>query len=101
MIRSAAVAALAAAALFTAAPAAADDQTFLEVLDLMGIAVDDPAVAVSTGRAACTGLDEGQPLPTVVDGIAAANGLTADQSGLFVGASVAAFCDQHRALVGH
>lgn len=101
MIRSAALVALAAAALFTAAPAAADDQTFLEVLDLMGIAVDDPAAAVSRGRAACTGLDEGQPPPTVTEGIATANGLTAEQAGMFVGASVAAFCDQHRALVGH
>lgn len=88
------------AALLTAAPAVADDETFLEVLDLMGVPVAEPASAVEMGLAVCAGLDGGQPLQTVADGIAAANGLSPDQSGMVVGASVAAYCDQHRALVG-
>lgn len=91
---------LGAAALMTAAPAAADDQMFLDVLDMMGVPAADPAAAVEMGHAVCAGLDQGQSLHVVADSIAAANGLTPEQSGMVVGASVAAYCDQHRALVG-
>ena len=88
------------AALLTAAPAAADDQTFLEVLDMMGVPATDPASAIEMGRAACAGLDAGQSIHAVADAIGPANGLLPEQAGMVIGASVAAYCDQHRALVG-
>jgi hypothetical protein len=89
-----------AAALFTAAPAVADDQTFLDVLEMMGVPVTDPASAVEMGQTACAGLDQGQSVQAVAAAIGPANGLTPEQSGMVIGASVAAYCDQHRALVG-
>lgn len=92
--------ALGAAALLTAAPAAADDQTFLDVLDMMGVPVADPASAVEMGRTVCAGLDQGQSVEAVAAAIGPANGLMPEQSGMVIGASVAAYCDQHRALVG-
>lgn len=88
------------AALLTAAPAVADDQTFLDVLGMMGVPVTDPASAVEMGLTACAGLDQGQPVEAVAAAIGPANGLTPEQSGMVIGASVAAYCDQHRALVG-
>jgi hypothetical protein len=91
---------IASAALLTAAPAAADEQTYLDVLDMMGIPVADPAAAVEMGLAACAGLDRGQSVQAVADAIGTANGLLPVQSGMVIGASVHAFCDHHRALVG-
>lgn len=100
-VRIAGIAAvLGSAVLLTAAPAAADDETFLEVLDMMDVPVADPGAAVEMGHAVCAGFDQGQPIDVVAAGIAAANALTAEQSGMVVGASVAAYCDGHRALVG-
>lgn len=88
------------AALLTAAPAAADEQTYLEVLDMMGIPVTDPAAAIEMGLVACAGLDRGQSVHTIADTIGTANSLVSEQSGMVIGASVAAFCDHHRALIG-
>jgi len=88
------------AALLVAAPAAADEQTYLEVLDMMGIPVADPAAAVDMGLAACAGLDQGQSVNAIADTIGTANGLVPEQSGMVIGASVAAFCDHHRVLIG-
>ena len=99
-LKIACAAALGTAALLTAAPATADDQTFLEVLDMMGVPVADPAAAVEMGLTACAGLDQGQPIEAVAAAIGPANGLTPEQSGMVIGASVAAYCDQHRGLVG-
>ncbi|OAN30208.1 hypothetical protein A4X20_09635 [Mycolicibacterium iranicum] len=93
-------AALGATALLTAAPAVADDETFLDVLDMMGVPVTDPASAVEMGHTACAGLDQGQSVDAVAAALGPANGLTLEQSGMVIGASVAAYCDQHRALVG-
>ncbi|CAN3127208.1 DUF732 domain-containing protein [Mycobacterium sp. smrl_JER01] len=92
--------ALGSLAVLTAAPAGADDETYLEVLEMMEIPVADPSAAVALGRAVCAGLDQGQSVEAVANAIGTANGLTLDQSGMVVGASVAAYCDQHRALVG-
>lgn len=100
MVRIAGIAVMiASAALLTAAPATADEQTYLEVLDMMGIPVADPAAAVDMGLGACAGLDQGQSVHTVADVIGTANGLGPEQSGMVIGASVAAFCDHHRALI--
>jgi hypothetical protein len=87
------------AALLSAAPAAADDQTFLEVLDMMGVPVTDPAAAIEMGRAACAGLDAGQSIHQVADTIGPPNGLVPEQAGMVIGASVAAYCHQHSARV--
>lgn len=100
MARIAGLAALfACASVVTAAPAVADEQTYLEVLDMMGVPVADPAAAVEMGLAACAGLDAGQPVTAVAETIGTASGLTPEQSGMVIGVSVAAFCDHHRALV--
>lgn len=94
-------AALAAAALVTAVPAAAEepDDSFLEVIDIIGIPVDDPASAVASARGACAALDGGTSVPVAVDRVASATGLTEDEGAYFVGVAIGAYCPQHEDLL--
>lgn len=91
--------ALTAAALLTAAPAAADDATFLGALEMIGVVVDGPAAAGEIGRAVCAGFDTGQPLPAVVQQLATGHGLDHETAGMIAGFSVAEYCDHHHGML--
>ncbi|MGU3502520.1 DUF732 domain-containing protein [Mycobacterium sp. C31M] len=82
-------------AMATAAPAAADDAYFVDVLDLMDITVGDAPTAVAMGRSVCADFDLGTPLAAVVDRLAGTHGLSAEDAALVAGFSVAEYCDQH------
>ena len=90
---------LSAVALMGAAPAAADDESYLDTLEIVGVPVDDPAAAIAMGRNACALLDQGVDVATVASRLMTDNALSADQAGFTVGVAVAAYCDQHRGLV--
>ena len=91
---------LCAAALMTAAPANADDATYLETLEAIGIAVDDPASAIAMGKSVCTGLDQGTGVESATDEVSTARGLSTEEGALVVGVSIAAYCDHHKGLIG-
>lgn len=84
--------ALFATAFAFAAPATADDQMFADALDMIGVVVGDPA---AVGRGVCASFDAGQSLPTVVDRLSAAHGITVDDASMVAGFSVAEYCDHH------
>ena len=87
-------------ALLSAAPASADDETFLGALEMVGIAADDPAAAVAMGRSVCASFDNGQTVPVIVDRLSTQHGLSVDQAGLVTGFSVAEYCDHHEGALG-
>jgi hypothetical protein len=91
-----------AAALFTAAPAAAEepDDSFLGTIDALGIPITDPAVAISAAREACQSLDEGASVPAAVDTVATDTGISPDEAAYFVGVSIGAYCPHHESLLG-
>jgi hypothetical protein len=91
-----------AAALFTAAPAAAEepDDSFLGTIDVIGIPITDPAAAISAGRGACKALDGGAEVPAAVDTVASDTGISPDDAAYFVGVSIGAYCPHHEGLLG-
>ena len=91
-----------AAALFTAAPAAAEepDDSFLGTIEVIGIPITDPAVAISTAREACQALDGGAEVPAAVDSVATDTGISPDDAAYFVGVSIGAYCPHHESLLG-
>lgn len=90
------------AALFTAAPAAAEepDDSFLGTIEVIGIPITDPAVAISTARETCQSLDDGTEVPAAVDTVATDTGISPDDAAYFVGVSIGAYCPHHEALLG-
>ncbi|WP_237570060.1 DUF732 domain-containing protein [Mycolicibacterium lacusdiani] len=90
------------AALFTAVPAAAEepDDSFLGTIDVIGIPITDPAVAISTARSACQALDGGAEVPAAVDTVATDTGISPDDAAYFVGVSIGAYCPHHEGLLG-
>ena len=91
---------LCATALVAAAPANADDDAYLETLEAIGIPVDDPASAIAMGKSVCAGLDQNADVAGVADEVSSTRGLSAEQGALVVGVSIAAYCDQHKGLLG-
>lgn len=91
---------LCATALIAAAPANADDETYLETLEAIGITVDDPASAVAMGKSVCARLDQGADVASTADEVSRARGLSTEEGGLIVGVSIAAYCDNHKGLIG-
>ena len=89
-----------ATALMTAAPANADDETYLETLEAVGIAVDDPSSAIAMGKSVCAGLDQGAGVESTTDEVARTRGLSTEEGTLVVGVSIAAYCDNHKGLIG-
>jgi hypothetical protein len=87
--------ALIGAALLSAAPATADDDTFVGALEMLGLDVEDPAAVVAMGRSVCADFDAGATLPAVVDRLSADRGLSIEDASLVAGFSVAEYCDQH------
>jgi Protein of unknown function (DUF732) len=90
--------ALAAAALFGAAPASADpiDDAFIAALAKNGISMSDRNTAVTMGHTVCAGFDKGEASTAVAMGIVKETPLSPKQAGYFVGVSVAAYCPQYR-----
>ena len=91
---------LCATALISAAPANADDETYLDTLEAIGIAVDDPAAAIAMGKSVCAELDRGAGVETTAGEVSRARGLSTEQGALVVGVSIAAYCDNHKGLIG-
>ena len=90
------------AALFTAAPATAEepDDSFLGTIDALGIPITDPAGAISTARSACQAFDGGAEVPAAVDTVATDTGISPDDAAYFVGVSIGAYCPHHEDLLG-
>jgi hypothetical protein len=99
MKRSILAALLCATALMAAAPANADDETYLETLGAIGIAVDDPASAIAMGKTVCAGLDQGAGVESTADEVSSSRGLSTEEGALVVGISIAAYCDHHKSLI--
>lgn len=95
------VAALLCAALFSAAPAAADppDDAFLGALADNGIVINDPGTAISMARSVCAGLDNNQRSSLLAMKVMKDTNLTARQAGFFVGLSVSAYCPQYKGQI--
>jgi hypothetical protein len=91
---------LCATALMAAAPANADDETYLETLEAIGIAVDDPSSAIAMGKSVCAGLDQGAGVESTADEVSSSGGLSTEEGALVVGVSIAAYCDHHKGLIG-
>jgi ABC-type proline/glycine betaine transport system substrate-binding protein len=91
-----------AAAFFTAAPAAAEepDGSFLGTIEVIGIPITDPAVAISTARETCQALDDGTEVLAAVDTVATDTGISPDDAAYFVGVSIGAYCPHHEGLLG-
>jgi len=92
------------AALLSAPLASADAETpneiaFVSVLDKKGISYSSEDNAIAAGHAVCGELDRGVSLGSVIRTFWSATGYTPNQSGYIVGASIAAFCPEHRNLV--
>ena len=91
---------LCAMALIGAAPANADDETYLDTLETIGIAVDDPEAAIAMGKSVCAELDQGAGVESTADELSRARGLSTEEGALVVGVSIAAYCDNHKGLIG-
>jgi hypothetical protein len=90
------------AALLFAAPAAADatDDAFVAALEKRGIFFRSRSAALTLGHNVCAGLDKGQTPAAAVMSVVTATNLSARQAGFFVGASVSAYCPQHKGDTG-
>ncbi len=95
--------ALSAAALFSAAPASADqtDDAFLAALQQYGIAITDRDSAIATGHTVCDGLKKGQTGSNLVLSIIKDTNLSARSAGYIISASVAFYCPQYRNLIAN
>jgi hypothetical protein len=84
--------------LFGAAPVSADstDDDFIAALEQNGIVVKDRDAAIGTAQAICAGLDRGEPATVLALKLKNDTDLSSGQAGFFVGASVPAYCPQHR-----
>lgn len=98
----AAAVAVAGVALFAAPVAAAspEDDAFLSVLDGQGIAYPSADYAVATAKDVCNYLDNGSSFVSIVSEISANSGLPAEDTGFFVGASIASYCPWHEGAIG-
>jgi hypothetical protein len=89
---------LSAAALLCAAPAFADqtDDAFLAALERHGVVVTDARTSIALGHAVCAGLEKGQTRAFVSLSLVKDTDLSAHEAGYFMGASVTAYCPQHK-----
>ena len=89
---------LSVAALFTAAPASADetDDAFVAARGKNGIDISDRNTAITMGHNVCAALDSGHDSSSLVLDVVHDAHLPARQAGYFVGASVAAYCPQYK-----
>jgi hypothetical protein len=88
-------AALVAAAAMMAAPIRADmvGNTFLSALTNAGIAVTQPATTLAAGQSVCPMLVQpGGSFESVVSEMAAGNGMTEKNAGIFTIIAIATFC---------
>ncbi|HTY32562.1 DUF732 domain-containing protein [Mycobacterium sp.] len=92
---------LCAAAPLSAAPASADsnDDAFIAALTREGIDVSDPDTLIARAHEVCDRLDRGQAGSLVVLEVRKQTNLSVRDAGYFVGASVAAYCPQHKSLI--
>ena len=86
------------AALVWAAPASADrtDDAFIAGLVNRGITMPDPNTAIAMAHTVCAGLDANQPVSLVAMKLMKDTNFTPNQSGFFIGLSVAAYCPQDK-----
>ncbi|OBK24328.1 protein kinase [Mycobacterium asiaticum] len=78
-------------------PAANPDQTFLNLMSgIPGVTVTDPATAVSTGQALCSGLQNGgSPRDAAEATVRGNEGITPAQAAAGVNAAITAYCPQY------
>lgn len=95
-------AAAGAASLF-AAPASADhiDDSFIAEIQRSGIVFTDRGAAIAAGHNMCAGLDKGKTPTSLVLNVVRATDLSVREAGYLLGASVASYCPQHKAVVGN
>jgi hypothetical protein len=101
-------AAIASAALWTAAPAWADlspqDQQFLKVVEQLNVPVNSDADAIAIGQEICKAVDAGKIQPaSTVRGVMSrlqGQGLNKGQAANLVWGAVAAYCPQYSSIVG-
>jgi hypothetical protein len=91
---------LSAAALLSAAPASAGspDDAFVAALAKDGITMSSPNSAIAAARTVCAELGDNQNTSVLAMSLMKDTGLSLQQSGYFVGASMSAYCPQ---LIGH
>lgn len=102
MIRAVLAAAAVTVPLVLAPPAAGDaltDQAFIAVLDEAGFTYTSYTDVIAAGNAVCLLLDSGYTIPGVIRTVATEAGLDPGDAGYFVGASVAAYCDEYAYLI--
>ena len=89
---------LSAAAVFSAAPASADqtDDAFVAALAKVGIAVTDHDTAIATAHTVCDGFDRNQTSSVLAMKLMNDTDLSPRQSGYFIGVSVSAYCPQYK-----
>lgn len=94
---------LAGAALLFAAPASADqhDDSFIAEIQRNGIVFTDRGAAIAAGHNICAGLDKGKTPTSLVLNVVRATDLSAHEAGYLLGASVASYCPQHKAVIGN
>jgi hypothetical protein len=92
------LAAFFAAALVSAAPASADqlDDAFVAALVKGGIPMPDPNTSIAMAHSVCAGLDANQSASVLAMKLMKDTKLTPQQSGYFIGLSVAAYCPQNK-----
>jgi len=90
--------ALSAAALFSAAPASADqtDDAFIAALAKNGIVMPDRNAAISRAHTVCAGFDKNELASVAAMRLMKDADLSLKQASYFVGASVAAYCPQYK-----
>ncbi len=90
--------ALSAAALFSAAPASADqtDDAFVAALAKNGIVMPDRNAAISRAHTVCAGFDKNELSSVVAMRLMKDADLSLKQASYFVGVSVAAYCPQYK-----
>lgn len=72
---------------------------YVATLQAQGVPVPDKAGAIASGRVVCAAFDRGADPVAFAVSFAKGAGLTVGQAGTVMGAAVAAFCPQHRAVI--
>ena len=90
--------ALSTAALFSAAPASADqtDDEFIAALTKNGIVVSDHNAAIAKAHTVCAGFDNNELSSVVTMKVMKDAELSLKQASYFIGVSVAAYCPQYK-----
>ena len=81
------------------ASASTVDDTFISVISDEGIEAPSAKEAIGVAEDVCTILDKGGDLLDAVSAVADYTELDFEDSAFFVGASIASYCPEHKAVI--